>query len=63
MCIEVGFNLGLEGAVKVREEGIFPGQREDPPLHHSALDIIVHQNHVLLQSLHRKKLPTLFQLG
>lgn len=33
------------------EEGILPGERQHPLLHHGALHVIVDQHHVLLQVL------------
>lgn len=61
-CVGV-YYLGLEGAVEVCEKGVFPGQRQHSPLHHSAFNIIIHQNYILLQCLYCKKLPCAFQLS
>lgn len=55
-------NLGLEGAEKLSQEGILGGERQHPLLHHGALHIIVHQNHVLLEDLDSKELPFALQL-
>lgn len=46
-----GRNLGLEGTDEMGEEGILPGERQHPLLHHGALHVIVDQHHVLLQVL------------
>jgi hypothetical protein len=43
-----GRNLGLEGADEVGEEGILPGERQHPLLHHGALHIVINQHHILL---------------
>ena len=55
--------FGLEGGVEVREEGVVPSQGEDSLLHHGALYVVIHHDHVLLQGLHRKVLPLTLQLS
>ena len=41
----------LEGAEEVAEEGVLASEREHLPLDHGALDVVVLQDHVLLQAL------------
>lgn len=52
----------LEGAVKVREERMLTTELEDAPFGHHALDIVVLEDHVFLQSLDGKVLGRLLQL-
>ena len=40
---------GLETGVQLSEERRFPGESEDPLLHHGALHVIILDHHVLLQ--------------
>lgn len=54
--------LGLETAVDVCEEGVFPGQGQNSLLYHGAFNIIIHQHHIFLQSLHCKILSLTFEL-
>jgi hypothetical protein len=58
-----GSHPGLEGGVEVCEEGVVPGQGQDSLLHHGTLHIIIHQNHIFLQGLHSKVLPSPLQLS
>lgn len=44
-----GRNLGLEGTDEMGEEGILPGERQHPLLHHGALHVVILDHHVLLQ--------------
>lgn len=55
--------FGLEGGVELREERVLPRQLQDSFLHHGTLDVIVHQNYVLLQNLHSIVLAFSLQLG
>ena len=48
-------HLGLEGAVECGEEVRSAGERQDPPLHQGALGVLILEEHVLLQHLHRKQ--------
>lgn len=45
------------------EEGVVPGEGQDPLLHHGALHVVIHENHVLLQSLHSEELAMPLELG
>ena len=44
-------HVGLEGAEEVAEEGVFHAQRQNLPLNHRALDVIVLQNRIFLKRL------------
>ena len=44
-------HVGLEGAEEVAKEGVFYSQRQNLPLNHRALDIIVLQNRIFLKRL------------
>lgn len=43
--------LGLEAAEELGQVRVLPGQRQDPFLRHGAVDVVVLQDHVLLQHL------------
>lgn len=43
--------LGLEAAEELGQVRVLPGQRQDPLLRHGAVDVVVLQDHVLLQHL------------
>lgn len=43
--------LGLEAAEELGEVRVLPGQGQDPFLRHGAVDVVVLQDHVLLQNL------------
>lgn len=58
-----GAHLGLERAEHVCEERVLPSQGQNPLLHHRALHIVVHQNHVFLQGFYCEKLIRLLELG
>lgn len=55
--------LGLERAEDMSEEWVLPSQGQDSLLHHRALNIIIHQHHVLLQGFHSKVLVCALQLS
>lgn len=57
-----GAHLGLERAEHVCEERVLPSQGENPLLHHRALHVIVHQNHVFLQGFYSEKLIGFLEL-
>ena len=44
-------HVGLEGAEEVAEEGVLHAQRQNLPLNHRALDVIVLQNRIFLKRL------------
>ena len=44
-------HVGLEGAEEVTKEGVLHAQRQNLPLNHRALDVIVLQNRIFLKRL------------
>lgn len=55
-------HLGLKGAEEVGEKGILPGECQHPLLHHSALHVVIHQYHVLLEGLNSEELSFALEL-
>lgn len=60
VCVHAYFRL--ECGVEVCEEGVFPSQGQHSFLHHGALHIVVHEDHILLQDFDSKELSLTFQL-
>lgn len=54
---------GLEGGVKLSQEGRLPGQRQHPLLHHGALHVVILDHDVLLQNLDGVQLLRAFALS
>lgn len=53
----------LEGGIEMCEERVLPGKGQHSFLHHGALHIIIHQDHILLQDLYSKELSLPLQLS
>jgi hypothetical protein len=53
----------LESAEQVAQIGMFSTERQDLPLNHSALDIIVFEHHVFLKTFDGEIRASAFQLG
>ena len=56
-------HLGLEAAEELGQVGVLPGQSEDALLGQGAVHVVVLQDHVLLQDLHRVNLIRTLELG